>query len=120
MHRPNPLLDKLQEILPRIAENAAQAEEARTVPDENIRLLKSIKFHRALQPKAYGGLEISLPELTDCIAAIAGACGGTAWAGSLLATHSHQMAMFSKQAQDEFWEMIRMRLPAAVSHRSVR
>lgn len=103
MHRPNPLLDKLQEILPRIAENAAQAEQDRTVPEENIRLLKSVKFHRALQPKAYGGLEISLPELTDCIAAIAGACGGTAWAGSLLATHSHQMAMFSKQAQDEFW-----------------
>ncbi|EPJ44072.1 MAG: acyl-CoA dehydrogenase [Osedax symbiont Rs2] len=103
MHRPNPLLDKLREILPRIAENAAAAEVARMVPEENIRLLKSIKFHRALQPKAYGGLEVSLPELTDCIAAIAGACGGTAWSSSLLATHSHQMAMFSKQAQDDFW-----------------
>jgi len=103
MNRPNPLLDKLQEILPRIAENAASGEEQRMVPEENIQLLKSVKFHRALQPKAYGGLEVSLPELTDCIAAIAGACGGTAWSGSLLATHSHQMAMFSKEAQQEFW-----------------
>lgn len=103
MERPNPLLDKIKPLLPKIAANARQAELDRTVPEENIRLLKSVNFHRALQPKAYGGLEVSLPELTDCIAAIAGACGGTAWAGSLLATHSHQMAMFSKQAQDEFW-----------------
>lgn len=103
MKRPNPLLDELQKILPTIAANAVQAEQERKVPDENIRLLKSINLHRALQPKAYGGLEASLPEVTDCVAALAGACGGTAWAFSLLITHSHQMAMFSKEAQEEFW-----------------
>lgn len=103
MERPNPMLDELKKILPEIAANAVNAEQLRKVPEENINLLKSINFHRALQPKAYGGLELSLPEVTDCIAALAGACGGTAWAFSLLVTHSHQMAMFSKQAQDEFW-----------------
>lgn len=103
MKRPNPLLDKMQAILPTIAANAAQAEIDRTPPEENIRLLREVGFFRAFQPKAYGGSEISLPEFTDCVAALAGACGGTAWGASLLATHSHQMAMFSKQAQDEFW-----------------
>jgi 4-hydroxyphenylacetate 3-monooxygenase len=103
MARPNPLLDDVKKILPSIAANAQQAELDRTVPAENIELLKSVKFHRALQPKAYGGLEVSLPEFADCIAAVAGACGGTAWAGSLLGTHSHQMAMFSAEAQEEFW-----------------
>lgn len=103
MKRENPLLDQIKEILPTIAANAAQAEMDRTPPEENIRLLREIKFFRALQPKKYGGLEVSLPEFTDCVAAIAGACGGTAWGGSLLATHSHQMAMFSEKAQEEFW-----------------
>ncbi|MGF1735684.1 p-hydroxyphenylacetate 3-hydroxylase oxygenase component [Photobacterium satsumensis] len=103
MKRPNPLLEKMQAILPTIAANAGQAELDRTPPEENIRLLREVGFFRALQPKAYGGSEISLPEFTDCVAALAGACGGTAWGASLLATHSHQMAMFSKQAQDEFW-----------------
>jgi hypothetical protein len=37
------------------------------------------------------------------VAALAGACGGTAWAFSLLCTHSHQLAMFSQQLQDEIW-----------------
>ena len=103
MKRPNPLLEKMQAILPTIAANAAQAEIDRTPPEENIRLLREVGFFRAFQPKAYGGSEISLPEFTDCVAALAGACGGTAWGASLLATHSHQMAMFSKQAQEEFW-----------------
>ncbi|AKJ43127.1 p-hydroxyphenylacetate 3-hydroxylase oxygenase component [Pragia fontium] len=103
MTKTNPMLDKLQSILPDIAANAGRAELERKVPDENIKLLKDIGLHRAFQPKKYGGLEISLPEFTDCVAALAGACGGTAWAFSLLCTHSHQLAMFSQKLQDEIW-----------------
>ena len=99
----NPLLAEVQRILPEIAANANEAEQLRQVPEHNIRLLKSIGMHRAFQPKKYGGLEISLPEFADCVAALAGACGGTAWAFSLLCTHSHQLAMFSQRLQDEVW-----------------
>lgn len=99
----NPMLDKLRPILPLIAANAAQAERDRKVPEENIKLLKGIGMHRMFQPKKYGGLEMSLPQFTDCVAALAGACGGTAWAFSLLCTHSHQLAMFTQQLQDEMW-----------------
>lgn len=97
------LLEKIKAILPEIAERANAAEDLRRVPDENIKLLKDIGLHRAFQPKVYGGLEISLPEFADCIVTIAGACAGTAWAFSLLCTHSHQIAMFPKQLQDEIW-----------------
>lgn len=103
MKKSNPLLEELNAILPTIAANARTAEQMRQVPDENIALLKSIRMHRALQPKAYGGMEISLPEFADCVVALAGACASTAWAFSLLCTHSHQLAMFSKQLQDEVW-----------------
>lgn len=103
MKKTNPLLDALREILPAIAANAAQAERDRMVPTENIAMLKGIGMHRAFQPRAYGGLEISLPEFTECVIALAGACASTAWAFSLLCTHSHQLAMFPKQLQDEIW-----------------
>ncbi|GAA0691271.1 flavin-dependent monooxygenase [Marinobacterium maritimum] len=99
----NPMLEKLKEILPAIRANASKAEELRQVPQENIDMLHGIGLNRAFLPKAYGGLEMSLPEFTDCIAALAGACCSTAWAYSLLCTHNHQMAMFSKEAQEEFW-----------------
>jgi len=103
MKKTNPLLDALREVLPAIAANAAQAERDRMVPAENIAMLKGIGMHRAFQPRAYGGLEISLPEFTECVIALAGACASTAWAFSLLCTHSHQLAMFPKQLQDEIW-----------------
>ncbi len=97
------ILEKVQAILPEIAARAAQAEQDRMVPAENIALLKQTGLHRAFQPRAYGGLELSLPEFAQCVVALAGACGGTAWAFSLLCTHSHQLAMFPKQLQDEIW-----------------
>lgn len=99
----NPLLEDLKGILPKIAANADQAERDRMVPEENIALLKGIGMHRAFQPKAYGGMEISLPEFADCVAALATACASTAWAFSLLCTHSHQLALFPKKLQDEIW-----------------
>lgn len=103
MKRDNFLLEALQNVLPKIAANAEQCEKDRKVPEENIQLLKGIGLHKAFLPKAYGGYEISLPEFSDCITALAGACGSTAWAFSLLCTHNHQIAMFSKQLQDEVW-----------------
>jgi alkylation response protein AidB-like acyl-CoA dehydrogenase len=103
MKKPNPLLEDLKSVLPAIAANASRAEQERKVPDENIALLKGIGMHRAFQPKPYGGMEISLPQFADCVVALAGACASTAWAFSLLCTHSHQLAMFSKQLQDEVW-----------------
>jgi 4-hydroxyphenylacetate 3-monooxygenase len=103
MKKPNPLFDDLKSILPTIAANAFQAEQSRKVPDENISLLKSIGMHRAFQPRQFGGMEISLPQFADCIALLAGACASTAWAMSLLCTHSHQLAMFSAKLQQEVW-----------------
>jgi 4-hydroxyphenylacetate 3-monooxygenase len=103
MKKPNPLLEDLKAILPTIAANALQAEQDRKVPDENIALLKSIGMHRAFQPKPFGGMEISLPQFADCIALLAGACASTAWAMSLLCTHSHQLALFPAKLQQEVW-----------------
>lgn len=103
MKKLNPLLEDLKSILPTIAANACVAEQERKVPAENIALLKSIGMHRVFQPKAFGGMELSLPQFADCIALLAGACASTAWAMSLLCTHSHQLALFSAQLQQEVW-----------------
>ncbi|MEP7729227.1 p-hydroxyphenylacetate 3-hydroxylase oxygenase component [Marinomonas primoryensis] len=104
MQRANPLLTRLQTVLPKIAENAPLAEELRQAPQESIDLLKQVGLHKAFLPKAYGGYEISLPEFGDCIVALAGACASTAWAFSLLCTHNHQIGLFPKQAQDDMWK----------------
>ncbi|MBL3553748.1 p-hydroxyphenylacetate 3-hydroxylase oxygenase component [Rhodovulum sulfidophilum] len=98
-----PMIDRVRAILPQIKANAAKAEADRMVPAENIDLLKGTGLHRAFQPKAYGGLEMPVPDFENCIALIATACGSTAWAISLLAEHAHQIALYSKELQDEIW-----------------
>jgi len=103
MTKSTTMLEEIHKILPKIRANANQAEELRQMPRENVEMLKKIKLHHAFLPKAYGGLEMQLPEFADCIAALAGACCSTAWAFSLLCTHNHQLAMFSKQVQDDVW-----------------
>ena len=79
MKQPNPLLEDLKSVLPTIAANAMRAEQDRSVPAENIALLKSIGMHRAFLPKHYGGMEITLPEFAQCIALLAGACASARW-----------------------------------------
>ncbi len=98
-----PMMARIEAILPQIAANATKAEADRMLPQENIDLLKGTGLHRAFQPRAYGGLEMPIPEFENCIALIATACGSTAWAFSLLAEHSHQLALYSKELQDEIW-----------------
>ena len=98
-----PMMARIEAILPQIAANATKAEADRMLPQENIDLLKGTGLHRAFQPRAYGGLEMPVPEFENCIALIATACGSTAWAFSLLAEHSHQLALYSKELQDEIW-----------------
>jgi alkylation response protein AidB-like acyl-CoA dehydrogenase len=97
------LYERLEAIAPTIAANAQECERMRTVPEENIRLLKEIGFTRAFQPKQYGGLEITLEEFCQCVVQLAKACGSTAWAATLLNTHQHQIALFPAQAQEDIW-----------------
>ncbi|AJQ93849.1 flavin-dependent monooxygenase [Gynuella sunshinyii] len=97
------LLNNINQILPAIRNNAAEAEKIAMVPQENIDLLKQTGFFRALQPKAFGGLEVSYPEYANCIARIAEACASTAWATGLLANHSHAIALFAPKLQNEIW-----------------
>lgn len=93
----------IEEILPRIAENAPLTEKMGQVPDENIELLKSVGFFRSLQPRAFGGTEIDFPEYAEFIVKIAEACASTAWACGLLASHSHGIAVYSEKLQQEIW-----------------
>ena len=97
------LRTNIKEILPTIAGNADKAERERQVPEENVEALAQTGFFRALQPKAFGGLELEIPEYANAIVDVAQACPSTAWACGLLANHSHAIALYSDKLQQEIW-----------------
>lgn len=99
----NDLRLRVQEIAEPIHARVEQAETSCQVPRENVELLRKAGFFRALQPEAYGGLEIPIAQYGDAVVELASACASTAWACALLANHAHGVALFSQQAQEDVW-----------------
>ena len=97
------LLDRIEPLLPGFRENTPLAEKHMMVPKDNVEKLQEAGFFAALQPKAFGGLELGYPEYATSIALIAEACPSTAWACGLLANHSHAIGLYSEQLQQEIW-----------------
>jgi alkylation response protein AidB-like acyl-CoA dehydrogenase len=97
------LAEKINAILPQLRANSGLAEQQRMVPSENVALLQSTGFLRALQPRAYGGLETPYPDYAAAIVQLAQACPSTAWACGLLANHSHAIGLYSPQLQNDVW-----------------
>lgn len=109
------LRNRVSEVLPTIAANAREAEQLRMLPEENVRLLTETGLYRAMQPKKYGGLEISPEEYCPILVDLAGACASTAWVSGLYVQHGHGIALMSPKLQDEVWG----ENPDAVSSSSV-
>jgi 4-hydroxyphenylacetate 3-monooxygenase len=97
------MTERMRGILPKIAMQAERCEELRMVPPENVAALRDIGYLRAMVPGVYGGGEEDPVDLYRAARLLASVCPSTAWAMQLLMGHSHVVAAFSKQAQDEVW-----------------
>lgn len=97
------LLQDVIALQPQFREMAGVTKEDRKVAQANIDALQEIGFFLALQPRAYGGLEISPQEFFRCHLAIAEACMSTAWVAGIIAVHSFQIALMDRQAQEDVW-----------------
>jgi alkylation response protein AidB-like acyl-CoA dehydrogenase len=97
------MTERMRGILPRIASRVGECEEIRMVPAANVEDLRGIGYLRAMVPRAYGGGEEDPVDLYRAARLLASVCPSTAWATQLLMGHSHVLAAFSKQAQDDIW-----------------
>lgn len=97
------LLNDVIALQPLFRENVPVTKTERKVAQANIDALQETGFFLALQPKAYGGLELSPQEFFRCHLAIAESCMSTAWAAGIIAVHSFQIALMDKKAWDDVW-----------------
>ena len=74
------LIADINELAPRIVARAGEIEARRTVPPDIVGQLRDIGVFRMITPKAYGGLELSLPDFASVITAVAAADGSVGWA----------------------------------------
>jgi 3-hydroxy-9,10-secoandrosta-1,3,5(10)-triene-9,17-dione monooxygenase len=73
------LLERAAEIAPLLRANAAEAEQARRLPDANVDAMDAAGFFSLRSPARFGGLETDLRVYNDVVAEVASACGSSGW-----------------------------------------
>ncbi|MGP4046610.1 flavin-dependent monooxygenase [Streptomyces sp. 2A115] len=97
------IVERVRELRPLIRQNALRAEHERRVPDEVVAALTGTGIHRMNVPRRYGGYQTPLRTQVDAFAEIAAECASTAWMTLSQAGVSYIAALFSDEAQDEFF-----------------
>lgn len=97
------LLDRVREVVPLIAERAADAEQQRKPDDDVIEALKDTGVFRSFVPKRHGGYEIDLELFVDIGVAVSEACPSTGWITTFYMEHNWLLGMFSEELQDQIF-----------------
>jgi len=97
------VLKAVTDLLPTLAERADQAEADRRISAETMADLSAAGVFGMLRPRRYGGLESDPSDFFHVVRTISTACGSTGWVSAVVGCHPWQVALFSREAQDEVW-----------------
>jgi 3-hydroxy-9,10-secoandrosta-1,3,5(10)-triene-9,17-dione monooxygenase len=97
------LLERARALKPLLARNAAQAEDARRIPEENIAALDEAGLFKITKPKRFGGYEVPFETKLKVSAILAEACPSTAWVVTLTNVCAWFTGLFSGRAQQDVW-----------------
>jgi len=95
------LSDRVRPHLAAIAKGAAGSEAARTVPAENIEIIREAGFMRALLPAPLGGDERQLWDFCEGVRIVSKACPSTGWVAGVLNVHPAALCHFDVSVQNE-------------------
>ncbi|WP_398498376.1 acyl-CoA dehydrogenase family protein [Variovorax sp.] len=95
------LATRARDLNPLLAKNALQTEKDRRVVEENIEAMTRAGLFRTMVPKRYGGFQGSVRTHLEVTAAVAEACGSSAWVLALTNVCAWFTGLFPQQAQDE-------------------
>jgi resorcinol 4-hydroxylase (FADH2) len=90
-------------LIPDFAGRATQCETDCRMSDEIVDRFRGTALHKALQPSAYGGYEMSFSAVLETSFSIGKVCASSAWVCGLYMAHNWFGGLFPKQAQDEIW-----------------
>ncbi|EGD53905.1 3-hydroxy-9,10-secoandrosta-1,3,5(10)-triene-9,17-dione monooxygenase oxygenase subunit [Gordonia neofelifaecis] len=97
------VLDKIDALLPDLAQRAQSTEDARRIPAEVADMLQETGFFKLLQPSQWGGHEADPVTFYEAVRRLATACGSTGWVAGIVGVHNWHLALFTQQAQEDVW-----------------
>src|SRR5512135_1546651 len=96
-------LRNARQLLQAIRGRAAECESLRRLPDETFESYQRSGLLRALQPRQWGGFELSPLTFFGAVEDVAAACPSSAWFLSVVGIHNWQLGLFPEQAQRDVW-----------------
>lgn len=97
------LLERAEELRPILRERQAATERAGRLLDETHAAFVAGGFYRILQPRRFGGYEVSLRDFVRVMIEISRGCPSSGWVLALTSGHPHLLAHFAEQAQAEVY-----------------
>ncbi|WP_354673598.1 flavin-dependent monooxygenase [Cupriavidus alkaliphilus] len=97
------LIARAEQMIPALAQRAAQAEADGRIPAETIAEMQAAGFFKVLQPRRHGGYELDPQTFFRIQMALARGCMSTAWVYGVVGVHNWQLALFDERAQQEVW-----------------
>ncbi|MEA2178816.1 MAG: hypothetical protein QOG77_2113 [Solirubrobacteraceae bacterium] len=97
------LIQRAVDLQPLLAKNAAQTELDRRVVEENIQAIKDAGLLKLTVPKRFGGYEVPIRTKIEVSAALAEACGSTAWVTGLTNVCNWLVGTYPDAAQQEIF-----------------
>jgi len=100
---PREIIARARALIPVLIERAPRQQAARRILDETMADMKAAGLFRILQPKRYGGYEMSPRTFFDVQFALAEGDTSVGWVFGILGVHSFHLALFDDRAADDVW-----------------
>lgn len=97
------LIDRARAMVPVLKARAKRTTADRRISDETIAEMQGAGFFRILQPKRWGGYEMSPNVFFEVQKLLAEGCMSTGWVYGVVGGHPYEMALFHDQAQVDVW-----------------
>ena len=97
------LLAQARALIPRLAERAPAAAEARRLPPATIAEYHKLGILNILQPRRFGGLQGRFSLFSRIVEELTFGCASSAWVYAVLAEHQWVIACYPEQAQIDVW-----------------
>ncbi|MEE4461817.1 acyl-CoA dehydrogenase family protein [Azotobacter chroococcum] len=97
------IVARAEAMIPWLREKADATEKARMVSRETIQAFQEAGFFRILQPRRWGGYEMSPNVLNKVLMELARGCPSIAWNVMVLGVHPFEVGLLDPRCGDELW-----------------
>src|SRR5579862_509362 len=97
------LIERARGLVPLLRERATSTSAAARVPADTIDAFWNAELFYLLKPKKFGGPEVRVDLAFDLAGELARGDGSAAWVWTVMGVHGLFLALFSEEAQHEYW-----------------